>query len=64
MSIADARVIRERLDWRPRFADLDTIVGHALEWERRYWIDGGRRAVLDGPAAGRIKIRRDTSAAR
>ena len=23
------------LDWRPQFNDLDTIVGHALAWERR-----------------------------
>ncbi len=23
------------LDWRPQFDDLDTIVGHALAWERR-----------------------------
>jgi UDP-glucose 4-epimerase len=23
------------LDWRPRYADIDTIVGHALAWERK-----------------------------
>jgi UDP-glucose 4-epimerase len=25
----------QRLNWRPRFGDLDVIVSHALEWERR-----------------------------
>ena len=25
----------ETLDWSPRFADIDTIVTHALEWERK-----------------------------
>ena len=25
----------ETLDWTPRFADIDTILGHALEWERK-----------------------------
>jgi UDP-glucose-4-epimerase len=33
--VADAKRIRETLDWRPRYDDLDTIVGHALAWERR-----------------------------
>jgi UDP-glucose 4-epimerase len=23
------------LPWQPRFADLDTIITHALQWERR-----------------------------
>ena len=27
--------IKTTLDWRPQFNDLDTIVGHALAWERR-----------------------------
>ena len=27
--------IRATLDWRPQFDDLDTIVSHALAWERR-----------------------------
>ena len=31
--IADNGAILTRLPWRPRHADLDTIVGHALAWE-------------------------------
>ena len=27
--------IMQTLPWRPRFADLDTIVRHALAWEER-----------------------------
>jgi UDP-glucose 4-epimerase len=30
---ANARIL-ETLDWRPRHADIDEIVGHALAWER------------------------------
>ncbi len=33
--VSDNRLIRATLPWQPRFADLDTIVGHALAWERR-----------------------------
>ena len=33
--IADNRRIRATLSWEPRYADLDTIVGHALAWERK-----------------------------
>ena len=25
----------EKLPWKPQYADIDTIVTHALEWERR-----------------------------
>ena len=32
--IADNSRILATLDWRPRFDDLDTIVAHALAWER------------------------------
>ena len=32
--IADNSLIRATLPWEPRHADLDTIVGHALAWER------------------------------
>jgi UDP-glucose 4-epimerase len=32
--VADATRIRSTLDWTPRFQDLDTIVKHALAWER------------------------------
>ena len=31
---ANSRLV-ETLDWTPRFADIDTIVTHALEWERK-----------------------------
>lgn len=32
--VADASRIREVLGWRPELDDLDTIVAHALAWER------------------------------
>lgn len=33
--VADNRAILARLNWRPQLDDLDTIVAHALAWERR-----------------------------
>jgi UDP-glucose 4-epimerase len=33
--VADARRIRATLNWLPKFDELDTIVSHALSWERR-----------------------------
>ena len=33
--VADVGRIRSTLDWQPQFDDLDTIVSHALAWERR-----------------------------
>ena len=33
--VAASERISDILGWRPRFADLSTIVGHALDWERR-----------------------------
>jgi UDP-glucose 4-epimerase len=33
--VASNRALVETLEWSPRFADIDTIVSHALEWERR-----------------------------
>ncbi|AXU18403.1 UDP-glucose 4-epimerase GalE [Novosphingobium sp. THN1] len=33
--ISDNRHIRARLPWVPQYADLDTIVTHALAWERK-----------------------------
>jgi UDP-glucose 4-epimerase len=33
--IADSRRLRETLGWEPRHADLDTIIAHALAWERK-----------------------------
>ena len=32
--VATGELILQQLDWQPRYADLDTIVGHALAWER------------------------------
>jgi UDP-glucose 4-epimerase len=40
--VADVGRIRAALDWRPRFADLDTIVAHALAWEEQL---GKRRSA-------------------
>jgi UDP-glucose 4-epimerase len=33
--VADNARIRFQLGWEPRFDRLDTIVDHALSWERR-----------------------------
>ena len=33
--ISDNRRIKATLPWEPRYADLDQIVAHALQWERR-----------------------------
>ncbi|PZU91910.1 MAG: UDP-glucose 4-epimerase GalE [Chelatococcus sp.] len=33
--IADASQLRDDIGWRPRFEDLDTIIRHAYDWERR-----------------------------
>ncbi len=33
--VADVGRIRSSLDWHPQYQDLDTIVAHALAWERR-----------------------------
>jgi len=32
--VADNGAIKETLPWEPQYADLDTIVAHALAWER------------------------------
>ncbi len=44
--VARAERIRARLGWTPRFDDLDTIIAHALAWERQLADDGrmARRA--------------------
>lgn len=34
--IADSRHLRADLNWHPQYDDLNTIVGHALAWERRW----------------------------
>lgn len=33
--ISDSRRLRQTLGWEPRHADLDTIIAHALAWERK-----------------------------
>ncbi len=33
--ISDNRRIKATLPWQPQYADLDTIVTHALQWERK-----------------------------
>ena len=33
--VAANRALLETLDWRPAYADIDTIVGDALAWERK-----------------------------
>ncbi|MGB3806431.1 MAG: UDP-glucose 4-epimerase GalE [Erythrobacter sp.] len=33
--VADPSRIRRHLSWAPRYDDLDTIIRHALEWERK-----------------------------
>jgi UDP-glucose 4-epimerase len=35
MLVARAQAVRSTLGWTPRFDDLDTIVRHALEWEKK-----------------------------
>ena len=35
--ISDNARIKATLPWVPKYADLDTIVAHALQWERRLW---------------------------
>ena len=34
--IADSRKITRELGWKPRYADLETIVRHAWQWELKY----------------------------
>jgi UDP-glucose 4-epimerase len=33
--VAEADLIRKELGWSPQYADLETIVEHALRWEER-----------------------------
>ena len=33
--VADSSLARKELGWEPRFADLDTIVRHAWQWEQQ-----------------------------
>lgn len=34
--VADATLARQRLGWKPQYADLETIVEHAWRWELRH----------------------------
>jgi UDP-glucose 4-epimerase len=49
--VADATQIRHTLQWRPRFDDLSTIVGHALAWERELM----KRRAARGTAPSRFE---------
>jgi len=42
--VADARLAQSRLGWRPRYADLATIVEHAWRWELNTVASGERLA--------------------
>ncbi|WP_298929770.1 UDP-glucose 4-epimerase GalE [uncultured Ramlibacter sp.] len=42
--VADATLARAELGWQPRYADLDTIVAHAWQWEQRLHSTTGRPA--------------------
>jgi len=33
--VSDPALLKATLPWQPRYADLETIVGHALAWERK-----------------------------
>ena len=33
--VADSSLLRETLQWAPRYDRLDTIIEHALEWEKK-----------------------------
>jgi UDP-glucose 4-epimerase len=32
--MADTQLVRQTLGWQPRFDNLETIIAHALAWER------------------------------
>jgi UDP-glucose 4-epimerase len=36
--VADARRVLEKLEWKPEFDSLGTIVAHALAWERQLMV--------------------------
>jgi UDP-glucose 4-epimerase len=47
--VADSRRLRELLAWSPAYDDLDTIVGHALAWERKLNSTSAKSARISGP---------------
>ena len=40
--VADSARARNELGWSPQYADLDTIVAHAWQWEQRLAAQGTR----------------------
>ncbi len=34
--VADSTLAKSELRWRPRYADLDTIIAHAWQWEQKH----------------------------
>ena len=38
--VASNRALIETLEWQPRFADIETILTHALAWERQLLVQG------------------------
>jgi UDP-glucose 4-epimerase len=38
--IADSAAIRTKLDWRPRYDDIEVIVRTAMDWERKIMAEG------------------------
>ena len=39
--VADTSRIRSKLDWKPRYDDIDTIAAHALIWEEKLFRERG-----------------------
>jgi len=39
--VADSALLQKELGWKPEFADLETILQHAWEWEKKYelWVN-------------------------
>ena len=34
--VADSSLLQKELGWSPQYADLETIIRHAWEWEQKY----------------------------
>lgn len=48
--ISDSSLLRSTVPWEPQHADLDTIIGHALAWERKL-SELREPGVDEGPAS-------------
>ena len=35
--IADSSEIRKKLNWQPKYPEIDTIINHAWQWEKRHY---------------------------